>query len=71
MPVVYRFQVYDIRSDEFQQSQRWGTLDAIATLAGGQPIGEGIEVEESELGDEVPGMTRRGYFPPSPQARMR
>jgi hypothetical protein len=60
MPLVYRFQVYDINSDESPLSRRLATKEAIDRI-GGKIVGQGIEVDERFLGGEVPGMTAKDF----------
>lgn len=60
---VYQWTKYDIRNDASQKSRRWATRDAIE-WAGGTPLEEtAIEVDESAVGGEVAGMTRRDFDP--------
>ena len=60
MAVVYRFHTWDIANDCFQQSRRWATKEAIERV-GGEIKSEGVEVDDSLLGQEVEGMTARGF----------
>jgi len=55
---VYRFEKYDVGSDQWQRSRRWATADAIERVHG-QRVGKPIDVDESLLGREVDGMTDR------------
>jgi len=60
--VVHRFEVYDITNDAIVQSRRYGTADAIKNIAGGRIMpNTQIEVDSSELGGEIEGMTTRNY----------
>ncbi|MCP3713558.1 hypothetical protein M3I54_43175 [Paraburkholderia sp. CNPSo 3274] len=61
---IYRFQKYDISTDEWQTSRRWATAEAI-TRVGGRLLGEPLNVDESVLGGEVDGMTDRAFNPNS------
>lgn len=62
---VYRWQKYDITSDGVQRSRRWAMLDAIERACG-EPVDRvGVEVDESELDPDTPGMTPRDWTPPS------
>ena len=70
---LYRFQMYDISSDQMQQSKRWGLEEAIQRIRVAFVLTtSAIEVDESEVkwDPEYPGFTVVGWFPPSPQ-RMR
>ncbi len=46
-------------------STRYGTLEAIKNTAHGVPIdGTGIEIDPTEVGQEIHGFTARNYQPP-------
>jgi hypothetical protein len=62
MATVYRFRTWDITNDCYQPSNRWATEDAIKRVMG-QITSEGVEVEDRFLGQEVDGMTARGFDP--------
>jgi hypothetical protein len=75
MAIVHRFHTWDISTDLFRESGRWATKEAIARVHG-EPIGEGVEIDEYFLGREVAGMTAVGFDARNPptggfQARMR
>jgi hypothetical protein len=60
---VYQWAKYDIRDDASQRSRRWATREAIE-WAGGYPIEDtAIEIDDSVLGAEVGGMTKRNFDP--------
>lgn len=59
---VYRFERYDINTDEYQRSRRWATLEAIEKVCA-RPIGEPADVDPDALGREVEGMTARNFDP--------
>lgn len=64
--VVHRFEVYDITNDAIVQSRRYGTADAIKNIANGRIMpNTQIEVDSSELGHEIEGMTARDFIPAS------
>lgn len=65
MAIVYRFQTWDITNDCFQVSQRWATKDMIEQVQG-EIVSQGVEIADSLLGKEVPGMTARGIDPQNP-----
>ena len=76
MAIVFRFRAWDSRSDCYQESRRWATKERIAKL-GGESFGDGVEVDESRLGqvtagEQVEGMLAHNEspYPPSPH-RMR
>ncbi len=68
MAVVYRFRAWDIAHDCYRNSQRWATKEAIERVSG-EPISEGVEVDDGFLGGEVDGMTARGFDPCHPPRR--
>jgi hypothetical protein len=66
---VHKFQVWDSVSDSMKSSTRYATVDAIRNTAHGVPIpGTEIQVEASELGGEIEGMTSRNYVPDGERA---
>jgi hypothetical protein len=61
---VYRFEVYDITTDGYTRSQRWGTREAIAAIAGARPLEDtGTEIDEAQLQSDIAGLTVRGFNP--------
>lgn len=62
---VYRFEMYDVKTDQMRTSMRWGTLNAIERIGGHALIHTAIEVHESHLGEELEGMTKRNFNPNS------
>lgn len=62
MPTVYRFEVYDVTTDEMRLSRRMATADAAARARGSIIEGTALEVPDTDLGAEVPGMTARDYW---------
>ena len=65
MALIYRFSIYDARSDEMVRSRRWGTREGIARLGG--VIHEDTEITtfEAAIGTELPGLTVRDFHPTS------
>ena len=59
--MVYRFRMYDITSDEFRTSTRCATLSALGNIRGAEVLGQGINVDASDIGSDVDGMTVRDY----------
>ncbi len=59
--MVHRFRVWDSVSDTMKMSSRLATLDAIRDKAHGEPVGPAIEINSSDLGGEIDGMTIRDY----------
>ena len=45
---------------------RWATKEAIERVSG-EPVGDGVEIDDNWLGGEVDGMTRRGFDPHHPR----
>jgi hypothetical protein len=71
MTVVFRFQTWDVSNDCYKLSRRLATREAIARI-GGEPLGEGINIDASLLGTEIQGMTDRDFDPrPRSNAGMR
>ena len=61
---VYRFRKYDIGSDQMQVSRRRAPHEAIRTIAQAEVLEEtALEIDSSEVGAEVNGMTRIGFGP--------
>jgi hypothetical protein len=60
---VFRFKRYDINSDAYVMSRRYATAEAIDLICGEAIDRTLTYVEEELLGDEVDGMTRRGFDP--------
>lgn len=68
MVKVYRFRKYDVSSDEMQTSRRMATREVIERVVQGEVIKESeLDVDQSMLGEEIPGMTARGFGPHSLQ----
>jgi hypothetical protein len=59
---VHRFEIYDIKTDAYQPSRRWATSEMIGLL-GGRPLGGEIQVDESHVGHDIPGMSERDFNP--------
>jgi len=67
MAKVYRFEVFQV--DDYVRSNRWATRERIAQFGGwARSIGEGVEVADNLVGQEIAGMTAR-YFDPRPPRR--
>lgn len=60
---IYQFTIYDVGTDERQKSRRWGTLEGIEAVCGTALEDTKIEVDTSEVGSEVPGLTLRNFSP--------
>jgi hypothetical protein len=61
---VYRFDVYDIQSDEVIPSKRWGTREAIIDIARGRVREEtATEVDDSVIRSDIHGFTVRDFDP--------
>ncbi len=57
---VFRFSVFDIRTDQFQRSQRWATAVFIEKV-GGRSEGEGVNVDSNLV--DADSLTERGFDP--------
>jgi hypothetical protein len=61
---VYRFRKYDIVRDQMQVSRRMATREAIQTIAQAEVLEDtAYEVDSTEVGAEISGMTRIGFMP--------
>jgi len=61
---VYRFRKYDIVRDQMQVSRRMATREAIQTIAQAEVLEDtAYEVDSTEVGAEINGMTRIGFMP--------
>lgn len=58
---VYRFQRYDIVSDQTIRSRCWATREAIERVRGEVLEDTATEVDASVIGSEVPSMTERDF----------
>jgi hypothetical protein len=61
MVKVYRFQLYNISTDQNETSRRWGTREAIERIGGEVMKDTETEVNESDL--IYDGMTDRDFNP--------
>jgi hypothetical protein len=61
---IYRFEVYDIQSDQVVTSKRWGTREAIVETAHGRVLEDtAVEVDGSAVASDIHGFTERGFNP--------
>jgi len=61
---VYPFEVLNYTPEQSPRSGRFGTLDAIGKLHGAKAImAKGVEIDESQLDPDFPGMTRKNFEP--------
>jgi hypothetical protein len=67
MSTVFRFQSWNINSDQYQPSRRWATRERIEALHG-EIISEGVETPDEFIGREIKGMTDRNFDPRYPPA---
>lgn len=58
---VYQFECYNIQSDGYQRSHRWGTLDGIKAVCGVVLKETETEVDAALIGGE--GLTARDFNP--------
>jgi hypothetical protein len=61
---VFHFEVWDSVNDKLVRSRRMGTLEAIRTTAHGREVGQGVDVDASDVGAEIHGFTARDYQSP-------
>ena len=63
---IFRFEVYDIQSDQVIPSKRWGTRAAIIEIAHGRVLEDtATEVDESAVASDIRGFTVRDFNPHS------
>jgi hypothetical protein len=60
---VYRFRKYNISSDGYDVSRRWGTREAIERVCGEVLEDTAAEVDEAVVATDIEGMTVRGFDP--------
>jgi hypothetical protein len=66
---IYQFQFYDVLSDKFVKSERWGIESTIKEI-NGIKIGESTSVDPSVIENtDYPGLTRVGYMPTDVNSR--
>ena len=60
---VFRYKVSNVFSDESKLTSRMGTLEGIKKLKVATPVGEGIEIDSSQLDPKADGLTRIDFVP--------
>ena len=65
LQTIYQFEVYDIGTDGYQKSRRWGTSEGIQQ-ARGRIIGAGVDVEDDAV--KLDGLTALNFDPHRPKA---
>lgn len=65
---IYQFQFYDIGTDEYRTSNRWGTREGISGVGGKILEKTRTMVNSSEVGSEINGLTSKGFSPPPVKA---
>jgi hypothetical protein len=61
---IYQFEVYDISIDNITKSKRWGTREAIESIARGRILPEtAAEVDEAAVKCDILGFTMRNFQP--------
>ena len=65
--LVYQFTMYDIRSDNYTTSRRWGTPAGIKCVGGVLLPDTAVHVDESILGREIAGLSEIGFDPHATQ----
>ena len=62
--MVYPFEALNYRPGEGPRSRRMGTSEAISRIHGAKPIMDsGVEIDESQLDPDLPGMTPVDFKP--------
>jgi hypothetical protein len=63
---VYKFRVYDVTTDGFHTSSRYGTREAIEKMVRGEVLeNTAIDVDESEIespASDILGLTKREFY---------
>jgi len=60
---IYRFRKYNIGSDGYDVSRRWGTREAIEHVCGEVLEDTAVEVDEAAVATDIEGLTVRGFDP--------
>jgi hypothetical protein len=66
LATIFRFRMWDVANDGFTMSSRWATRERIEAM-GGEVVGGGVEVADEYVGEEIAGMTARGFDPKYPR----
>ena len=61
---IYRFEVYDVSIDDITKSRRWGTREAVESIARGRVLPEtATEVDGCVVDSDIQGFTVRDFQP--------
>jgi hypothetical protein len=61
---IYQFEVYDPQNDQMKKSRRWGTREAVEKITHGKVLDNtAIEVDESAVASDIPGLTEKDFIP--------
>ena len=60
---IYQFTDYDIANDQTRKSRRWGTREAIEARKCHVLEATAVEVDESFVATDEPGLTTRDFDP--------
>lgn len=60
---VHQFEKYDINSDSYVRSRRFGTVEAVERIGGRVIPGTSVEVAASEIDTDVQGLTAPEFNP--------
>ena len=64
---VYQYEVWNVVTDRYQSSDRWGTPEVIKKIPGSRMIrSRSVEIDDSLLHSDMEGMTPKGYNPIAP-----
>jgi hypothetical protein len=69
---IYRFVIYNITTDGMIASRRWGTREAIETIAHGHVLEDtATEVDAAVVeNSDIPGLTARNFDPHPPTGEL-
>ncbi len=59
---IYKFEMYNIESDEWQESRRWAVSEKINEI-GARKKGNGVVVDTTVIQSNIQGFTERGFDP--------
>ena len=60
---IYQFTIYDIGNDENRKSRRWATREAVECIGGKVLEETATEIDATDIGAEIDGMTARNFDP--------
>ncbi len=61
---IYQCEVYNPQDAQMMKSRRWGTSEAVEQIAHGRVLrNTAVEVDESAVASDVPGLTEMDFLP--------